>query len=160
MNDLLLKKKIVGYDKSSFFKELQSTYDTNTDLLLTKINNSNQSIPHEVYTQSKDYFTEYFSHQQVELTNNDSSDLQGLLDKALCSFQILENVQEPLQYCESESKIKNVCVLGNMGNGKSTTCNKIAHVLSNFENPCDTEIKKIYKAGRATKSVTKETEAK
>ena len=46
------------------------------------------------------------------------------------SFPLLDNVKEPIQFkaCEN-SLVKNVVLTGEIGNGKSSTDNKLAHVL-------------------------------
>ena len=52
---------------------------------------------------------------------------------------------------------KNTTVIGNMGQGKSCTSNRIAHVINNPQKPRDSKVKQIFESKSATNSVTKET---
>ena len=67
--------------------------------------------------------------------------LQELLDEVFMSFPILENVKKPIDFSETEqSQIKNITKMGGLGQGKSSTNNKLAHVINNFENPRDSKV--------------------
>ena len=50
---------------NTFFHELMSTYDVNTDPLISKISIQEKDMPHEVYLKSKDYFDEFFKYRET-----------------------------------------------------------------------------------------------
>jgi stage III sporulation protein SpoIIIAA len=65
----------------------------------------------------------------------------------------LKNVGLPIEYEKVQSGLKNILVIGNIGNGKSTIQNKIAHMIKyGKENIQDLE--KVFAAKKSIKSVT------
>ena len=74
---------------------------------------------------------------------------------------MINRIKNPTKYSyiEAEDVIKNYFVVGNLGAGKSTICNKIAHICQN--GPVKSgKIEDVFESAQRSKSVTKDTTAK
>ena len=79
------------------------------------------------------YLDEYFVAKGNSIKEDDQP--EEYLGSLYSCFVLLQNLSKPIQYDEITKQdedhyfIKNVLVLGNLGNGKSTTLNKLATYL-------------------------------
>ena len=131
----ILKPRYIGGDTkkqySTFLKELQAKYEVNRDLLESKVDITRQPLPDHLYTgASKNFLDEIFKMKIDTVKGFGDDHINDLFDEVLMSFPLLDNVKEPIQFkaCEN-SLFKNVVLTGEIGNGKSSTDNKLAHVL-------------------------------
>ena len=113
--------------------------------------------------QSKMYLDEYFKVKLNEIQGEKAP--EEYLESLYSCFILIKNVSKPIKYDEiakqddSHYYIKNVLVLGNIGNGKSTTLNKLAtYLLLGGKN--HKQMKKEFKAESSNTSVTTEVLAK
>ena len=74
---------------------------------------------------------------------------------------MINRVKNPTKYSyiEAGDVIKNYFVVGNLGAGKSTICNKIAHICQNGPVPSK-KIDDVFESAQHSKSVTRDTTAK
>ena len=76
------------------------------------------------------YLDEYFISKGNTIKQDDEP--EEYLGSIYSCFVLLQNLSKPIKYDEISKQddehyfIKNVIVLGNLGNGKSTTLNKLA----------------------------------
>ena len=65
----------------------------------------------------------------------------------------MKNVGLPIEYEKVQSGLKNILVIGNIGNGKSTIQNKIGHMIKHGKENIQ-DLEKIFAAKKSIKSVT------
>jgi signal recognition particle GTPase len=112
---------------------------------------------------SKMYLEEYFVAKGNSIT--EEGEPEDYLGSIYSCFVLLQNLSKPIKYDEISKQdgdhyfIKNVLVLGNVGNGKSTTLNKLATYLQLGGKNVKT-LKQEFKASSGTESVTTEVMSK
>lgn len=69
--------------------------------------------------------------------------------------KLLTNLSTPIKFVETNNTQKNVFLIGNIGNGKSTLGNKLMHLLrNNLEPPQTGNLEMVFPAGKSPSSIT------
>ena len=85
---------------------------------------------------TKDYLKEFIQNRRNELENvqlqkNNGQMMQIQLKKCFLSMLLLSYCSDPILWREvPQPKVRNIMVIGNIGNGKSTLLNKLALLLT------------------------------